>query len=96
MILMSTKLKFLEGDMANYDYSKLAGKITEVFGSQRKYAQFMGWAERTCSEKLNSHTEYKQSEIMRTVTALGLSKSDIPVYFFAEKVQFDRTISDSQ
>lgn len=81
--------------MGTYDYSKLSGKIVEVFGSQRKYAKFMGWAERTASEKLNSHTEYKQSEIMKTVRALGLEKRDIPVYFFAEKVQFDRTFSDT-
>ena len=77
--------------MANFDYRKLAGKITEVFGSQRNYAQFMGWAERTASEKLNSHTDYKQSEILKTAKALGLELSDIPVYFFVEKVQFDRT-----
>lgn len=71
--------------MKGYDYRKLSGKITEVFGSQRKYAQFMGWAERTASEKLNSHTDYKQSEILKTIDALGLDLSDIPVYFFSRK-----------
>lgn len=82
--------------MAGYDYSKLSGKITEVFGTQREYAKFMGWAERTASEKLNSHTDYKQGEILKTVKALGLATSDIPVYFFAEKVQFDRTFFDAK
>lgn len=82
--------------MSQYDYSKLSGKITEVFGTQREYAKFMGWAERTASEKLNSHTDFKQGEIMKTVKALGLDKSEIPVYFFADKVQFDRTFSDGR
>ena len=73
--------------MANFNYAKLTGKIVEVFGSQKEYAKYMGWAERTASEKLNNNTQYKQDEILRTVEGLGLSVSDIPAYFFAQNAQ---------
>jgi len=73
--------------MAKYNYAKLTGKIVEVFGSQKAYARFMGWAERTASEKLNCNSEFKQGEIVKTVEGLGLSFADIPEYFFARIAQ---------
>jgi len=71
----------------NFNYSKLTGKIVEVFGSQREYAKFMGWAERTASDKLNNKAQYKQNEVMKTLCALGLSTDDIPTYFFTINAQ---------
>lgn len=73
--------------MGKYNYAKLNGKIVEIFGSQRAYASYMGWAERTASEKLNCRTDFKQSEIERTIEGLGLSKADIPDYFFVRYAQ---------
>lgn len=73
--------------MLRFDYSKLNGKIVEVFGSQRAFAKEMGWAERTASEKMNSNSKFKQDEIMKSIDLLGLTVSDIPDYFFAIKSQ---------
>lgn len=69
------------------NYAKLKGKIEEVFGGQRGYAKYMGWAERTASEKLNNNSDFKTSEIQKTIDGLGLSVRDIPDYFFTLKAQ---------
>lgn len=73
--------------MLQFNYAKLTGKIIEVFGTQREYAKYMGWAERTASEKLNNNARFKQDEIMKTVDGLGLSLADIPAYFFTKSTQ---------
>ena len=36
-----------------FNYAKLLGKIVEIFGTQRKFAEAMGLSERTISLKLN-------------------------------------------
>ena len=73
--------------MTQFNYAKLTGKIVEVFGSQKEYAKYMGWAERTASEKLNNNTSFKQDEILKTCEGLGLTEIDIPAYFFTKKAQ---------
>lgn len=70
-----------------YDYSKLLGKIVEVCGTQAEFARRMGWSERTTSLKLNGKIDWKQSEIRRACDILGIRLSDIPVFFYKEKVQ---------
>jgi hypothetical protein len=69
-----------------YDYSKLTGKIVEVFGKQASFATAMGLSERSVSLKLNSQRLFKQNEISKAIELLGLSLSDIPEYFFTPKV----------
>ncbi len=70
-----------------YDYSKLLGKIIEVFGSQYIFAREMRWSERTTSLKLNGHREWKQTEIDRACILLNINEKYIPDYFFTAKVQ---------
>ena len=65
-----------------YNYSKLVGKITEVFGTQLRFAEAMGLSERTISLKLNSKVEWKQREMSKACGLLGISVMDIPAYFF--------------
>jgi hypothetical protein len=72
----------------NYDYSKLNGKIREVCGSQGTFAHQMGLSERTMSLKLNSKISWKQTEIERACTVLGIQNHDIPAYFFDARVQY--------
>jgi len=66
-----------------YNYSKLVGKITEVFGTQLRFAEAMGLSERTISLKLNSKVEWKQREMTKACGLLGISVVEIPAYFFA-------------
>lgn len=70
-----------------YDYSKLKGRIIEVFGTQQLFAVAMGWSERTCSLKLSNQVFWKQPEITRAAQLLKIKKEDIQIYFFNDKVQ---------
>lgn len=70
-----------------FDYSKLRGKIIEVFGSQGAFANAMKISERTLSLKLSGKRNWKQPEICLAIKLLGLSEDDIREYFFTLKVQ---------
>lgn len=69
------------------NYSKLIGKIIEIFGTRAAFAQQMDWSERTCSLKLNGKVDWRQDEMEKACALLGISCLDIPVYFFALEVQ---------
>lgn len=66
-----------------WNYSKLNGKICEVFGTQRKFAEAMGISEHSISKKLNGEVGWKQTEIKKACDVLDLNLNDIPIYFFA-------------
>lgn len=69
-----------------YDYSKLLGKITEVFGTREKFSKAMGLSKRTMSLKLNAKVGWKQAEIMQACELLNIAECDIHDYFFNLKV----------
>ncbi len=71
-----------------FDYSKLDGRIKEVFGSQGVFAANIKLSERTVSLKLNNIREWKQTEIISCCEVLNITPSEIPDYFFAPKVQY--------
>ena len=71
----------------SYDYSKLAGRITEKYCTQAKFAEAMNLSERTISLKLNGKIDWKQAEIKKACDLLGIGVTKIPAYFFAAKVQ---------
>lgn len=68
--------------MPIYDYSKLKGKIIEVFGSQGEFANALGKTEQYVSRVLNNKTYLNQDEIEVWCTLLNINDLDIPVYFF--------------
>lgn len=70
-----------------YDYSKLNGKIREVCGTQNEFARRMRKSVRIICQKLNNLTGFKQCDIEDAIDILGIDRSEIPDYFFAEKVQ---------
>ncbi|MBU5611292.1 MULTISPECIES: DUF739 family protein [Aerococcus] len=70
-----------------FNYSKLSGKIVEIFGTQAKFAKAMKMSERSISLKLNNRVSWKDSEIIRACKLLRIPSKDIPVYFFKSKVQ---------
>lgn len=70
-----------------FDYSKLRGKIREVFGTQSKFAKAMGLSSVTLSAKLNNTVAFTQSEINRACELLKIPLEFIPIYFFTEKVK---------
>ena len=70
-----------------YDFSKLRGRIVEVFGKQESFAKAMGLSERSLSLKLKSERYFKPPEISKAIKLLGLDAINIPEYFFTLKVQ---------
>ncbi|MDO4379100.1 MAG: DUF739 family protein [Erysipelotrichia bacterium] len=70
-----------------YDYSKLKGRIIERCGTTREFAKSMGLSERTVSLKLSNQVAFKQDDIEKAITVLGLKEKDIQQYFFQKYVQ---------
>lgn len=66
-----------------YDYSKLNGKIVEVFKTKKKYAKAIGLSETSVIHKLNNTIEFKQSEIRKSCEVLNIDTKEIPLYFFS-------------
>lgn len=71
----------------SHNYRKLQGKIVEICGSQRIFAQKIGLSERSVSLKLNDVIPFKQTEIEKAIEVLNIDTQDIPLYFFDCKVQ---------
>lgn len=68
-----------------FDYSKLRGKIREVYGTQFDFAEAMGMSAVSLSEKLNNKTQFTQKEIDEACELLQIKKEEIPIYFFMSK-----------
>lgn len=75
----------MENVVVNHD--KLKGRIREVLGTQSKLAEQLELDETTISNKLNSNTYFTQKEILKICSILKICHSDIPEYFFREKVR---------
>lgn len=70
-----------------FDYSKLRGKIKEMFGTQSAFAEAMSMSPVSLSEKLNNKVQFSQKEIDRACDLLEIAKEEIPTYFFTPKVK---------
>lgn len=73
--------------MPEFDYSVLKGKIVEVFGSQKAFADALNISERTLSLKLNNKVYFSQDEMLDSAKLLGVDSSGIKALFFTIKVQ---------
>ena len=75
-----------------FDYSKLRGKIKEVYGTQSNFADAMSFSNTSLSAKLNNQTEFTQKEINKACQLLEISFEELNVYFFTPKVQLSERI----
>lgn len=66
-----------------YNYSKLLGRIKEKNMTQEEFAKNIGINPSTLSGKLNSTSEFRQSEMEKGMMILDLPLSDICEYFFS-------------
>lgn len=66
-------------------YSKLRGRIKEVFGNQEAFAEYMGMNAATLSAKLNGKTEWTRKEMEKACLALGIAMEEMHIYFFSPK-----------
>ena len=70
-----------------FDYTKLRSRIKEVLGTQDQYAKALGLGRVSVSQSLNNQREFSAGEMLRTAQVLHFSVSEIPDYFFNQKVQ---------
>jgi transcriptional regulator with XRE-family HTH domain len=70
-----------------FDYSKLKGRIKEIFDTQSAFAEAMGLSTASISAKLNNKVPFEQNEIKRAVEVLKVPQEEIPLYFFNPEVQ---------
>lgn len=69
-----------------YNYSKLNGKIKEVFGTQSAFAKAMGMGQTSLSLKLNNKAEWSQDEMEKAMELLNIPRTSVRTYFFAHNV----------
>ncbi len=75
---------------AEFDYSYLRGFIREHFGSNQKFAQFLGIGSTALYDRLANKTPFTQKEIdlvVRKATGKELSPSEINLLFFTHKIR---------
>lgn len=70
-----------------FDYSKLIKLIRYKYGTQDNFAKALSIGRVSLSQRLNNRLEFSQEEILKSSMLLGISKQEIPEYFFEEKVQ---------
>lgn len=66
-------------------YSKLRGKIREVFGTQEAFAKAMEKDNSTISAKLNNNSPWTNSDIETACVLLGIPINQVHEYFFCRK-----------
>lgn len=70
-----------------FDFSRLRGRIVEIFSSQRNFSKYINMSESMISARLNNDIEMTNKEIIQWANALEIEITEIPRYFFTEKVQ---------
>ncbi len=70
-----------------FDYSKLKGKIREVFNTQSSFAEQLGISTYSLYKKLSKGVSFTQTEIIKSSKLLNIEAHNIPLYFFTEKVE---------
>lgn len=68
-----------------FDYSKLYGKIKEVFGTQEAFAEAMEMSRTAINARLKQAVEWKSPEIVKACELLGIPLEDSHEYFFSLK-----------
>lgn len=68
------------------DYSKLLGKVVEMFGTREKFAKHMGWSVTKASYLLSGTRQMCQKDILSVANVLGISINEIGTYFFTKKL----------
>lgn len=68
-----------------FDFSKLRGRIKEIYGTQTAFAVAMLMNDATLSNKLNNNVEFSPKEIIRACILLHIDNKEINTYFFYTK-----------
>ena len=78
-----------------FDYSRLRGKIKEVYGTESAFAQALRMGRVSLSHRLNNNLEFSSKEILSSCNLLSIPSTEIPAYFFYGKSSETRTFINS-
>lgn len=78
---MSRKLK------VDFEYSKLRGKIVEIFRTLGAFSDEIGLSPVTVKNKLDGTVDWTTSEIIKVCDVLGIKGDEMLDYFFTKKVR---------
>lgn len=70
-----------------FNYSKLKGRIKEVYNTQENFANAIGLSLTSVSNKLNNKIQWTQKEIDNACAALKIDDCEISSYFFTVEVK---------
>jgi transcriptional regulator with XRE-family HTH domain len=70
-------------------YNKLRGRIVEIFGTQKKFADALGISDATVASRLSGRLKFSQDEIIAWCNALKIEANEIGVYFFDYELSND-------
>ena len=74
----------MQDDEIIFDFSKLRGRIKEIYGTQSAFAIAMLINDATLSNKLNGNVEFSSKEIYRACLLLCIDMDkELSQYFFA-------------
>ncbi len=77
----------MECENIEFDFSKLRGRIKEIYGTQTAFSTAMLMNEATLSNKLNNNVEFSSKEIIKACLLLCIEFEEIKSYFFNFKVR---------
>ena len=66
-------------------YAKLRGKIREVFGTNKPFAEAMEMDLSSLSKKLNNRSPWTREELEKACELLHIDISEVHIYFFCSK-----------
>lgn len=65
-----------------FNYSKLKGRIVEMYNNQKSFSQVLSISDTSLYKKLNNEVYFTQGEIFKMVNALQIPENEIVLYFF--------------
>ena len=78
-----------------YDYSKLRGKIREVFHTETRFAKELGISKVSLSAKLNGRQNFTLNEISKMSLIFNLKEKEMLEFFFHRKPEIIGLQKDS-
>lgn len=69
-----------------FSYSKLRGRIVEMYGSQKEFSKAVSLSEQSITAKLNGRSDFSQDDIIQWSNALQIGLGDIGAYFFNQEL----------
>lgn len=77
-----------------YDYSKLYGRIREVYKTQTDFAKDMNLSSQSINYRLTGKMDFKQGEIEKAMDLLKIKPEEVIEYFFTPKVEKNSIIEN--